>query len=120
MITKKSFECGHCGKCCKPLVSLNLEDIERIKALGYDEADFVTEDNFDNSAKVLKQIKNQCMFLNIGDGGKSRCSIYEDRPHICRKYPFMGVKKLETCKPNTMFEDAMKEARELLDKRGFI
>lgn len=120
MITKNSFECEHCGKCCKPLVSLSDEDVGKIKDLGYAESDFVIEDHFDVSGKVLKQVKNQCLFLVINEEGRSSCRIYDDRPGVCRKYPFFGVKTLETCKPNTMFEDAMKEARELIDKRGFI
>lgn len=117
---KDDFKCEHCGKCCRPIVVLSEKDIERIKELGYDESHFVEEDHFDQEKKALRQVENKCTFLDFDQFGRSFCEIYKNRPDICRKYPFLGCNEVETCHPNNMFEKALDEARELLNKRGFI
>ena len=120
MIEKNSFVCERCGECCKPIVVLTEEDIRHIETMGYRREDFVDRDHFDPKSKVLKQLNNQCVFLGEYPNGDSKCKIYACRPEVCRKYPFISSNKLEHCKPNTTFEKALREAKELLDKRGFI
>jgi|Deesub1362B_J571_1020462.scaffolds.fasta_scaffold00066_27 hypothetical protein len=73
---------GYCGKCCYGTeMPLTEEDIERIKALGFDENDFsvVVE-----GVKRLKNVENACYFLK-----ENKCTIYENRPTGCKIYPLV-------------------------------
>lgn len=58
---------------------LTLEDIERIRSLGYKLEEFA---EFRDGYWRLKNIDGHCVFLRNG-----RCSIYEHRPEGCRYYP---------------------------------
>lgn len=100
-LNPKTFSCSRCGQCCRPIVVLSEEDIARIEKSGIQRNDFVGEDpiNKQSGFKVLKQKKNVCMFLKK-EGEEYVCSIYNQRPGVCRKYPFMEKnQKLEDCKP---------------------
>jgi Fe-S-cluster containining protein len=99
MISKDSFVCDRsCGDCCKFLtVKLYKKDIETIKKEGYLEGDFVEYDNHIKS-NVLKLIDSGCIFLGVKDG-KYHCTIYNSRPKVCIKYPFVKDDKIESCKP---------------------
>lgn len=120
MAKKNNFICQRCGECCKPLVYLSVDDIAAITELGYKDEVFITEDHFDTKKKVVRQINNRCYFLKEYPNGTKKCRIYASRPEICRKYPFLTNKELKDCKPHNFFEKAIREARELINKRGFI
>ena len=82
-MTKDVKQCGHCNLCCKHIVieldtPENKEDYheilwflchKNIKVYIGDEGDWNAE------------INNECKYLK-----DSRCSIYEERPDICRGY----------------------------------
>lgn len=85
----KDFKCKRCGKCCSLRVKPTKEDIKKIKKSGKKGKDFL-------DGKYLKRIKSkvknknskskQCIFLEFKDGHVG-CSIYKNRPEICRKWP---------------------------------
>ncbi len=73
---------GYCGKCCyETEMPLTDEDIERIKALGFDENEFsvVVE-----GVRRLRNAEGACYFLK-----DNKCTIYENRPTGCRIYPLV-------------------------------
>ena len=89
------YDCAKCpGYCCSyALIEVGKRDIARLARhfnVSYEQAErkFV---KFDRSEKVwsLRQQKDKhfaqvCRFF---DREKRRCSIYEARPGVCRKYP---------------------------------
>lgn len=105
--TKDDFKCDrHCGECCKStLVELNPKDIKRIKKLGYAEDKFITSYPSDEKRLFLKKDgKGWCVFLKQDKKGVYSCSIYNDRPEICQKYPFFtGKEKIISCLPQDIY-----------------
>ena len=96
ILTAKTFKCTKCGECCRPIVKLSKEDITSIEEIGKKEF-FVYDENI--KSNVLKQVNYRCMFLKK-EGDEYLCSIYNNRPEVCRKYPFItGEEKLENCYP---------------------
>jgi Fe-S-cluster containining protein len=96
MINQKSFRCLRCADCCKHLiVKLYKGDISKIKKEGY--GDFFVYDNHIKS-NVLKQKNFKCVFLSKKKG-EYYCKIYSIRPKVCRGYPFVENKKVDSCKP---------------------
>ncbi len=81
LIRKQSFSCKRCGRCCKLLLKLNEEDIERIKTKGHKDFHVVKKGKC-----CMKRINDYCIFLKLNKGICS-CSIYEYRPKICKKFP---------------------------------
>jgi Fe-S-cluster containining protein len=63
------WECVRCGSCCRNIGVKEWFDDKLI-----DELDLLKD--------------NTCRFLEITDDG-SRCSIHENRPGACRRYPFV-------------------------------
>ncbi|MBW3011152.1 YkgJ family cysteine cluster protein [Candidatus Woesearchaeota archaeon] len=81
----KKFECKRCGRCCSFIVGLSDEDIRQIeKGTKYKKKDFVEQRKKKN---VMKRINGYCIFLNISKG-KAQCTIYNNRPKICKNFPF--------------------------------
>ncbi len=74
-------KCG--AKCCVSGIQLTLEDIKRIKELGYELADFL---EFDETNRIFKiKGKNgRCFFIDE----KLKCTIRENEPVVCRLLPF--------------------------------
>ncbi len=98
MLTLSNFRCERCGDCCRYLtVKLSKEDISAIKEKGFEEGFFVVFDDFIKS-EVLKRDDKGCVFF---DGG-SCCKIYDFRPTVCKRYPFVEYDKVESCKPKLM------------------
>lgn len=95
MLDPKTFRCTKCGECCRPRVKVNSQEIVRIKNLG--KKDFFEYDE-DIKSNVLKQERGICMFLKK-KGDEFICSIYENRPKVCRRYPFIGVEEIKDCRP---------------------
>jgi len=95
MYNKKTFKCTKCGECCRPIVKVDEKDFIRIKEAGYN--DFSEYDETIKS-NVLKQKKGVCIFLKR-KGEEFICSIYDQRPEVCRQYPFIGREEIEDCRP---------------------
>jgi Fe-S-cluster containining protein len=74
------FACRRCGRCCTEFrgVKVTRADIERI---GLPSSEWSSRFKIIDGAYVLEQ---PCCYY---DANKSACSIYENRPEICRKYP---------------------------------
>jgi len=104
MLNPETFTCKHCGECCiKYIVKLSKADIEKIKKAGYSKEDFVDIDKHlpEPTKFVLKKKDNQwCVFLKKDKNNEFFCKIYNTRPTVCRRYPFLK-KNIETCKPIT-------------------
>ncbi len=101
-LNPKTFKCTKCGECCRPVVKVSEEEIQRIEKTGLTREDFLDYDpmQWKNHTKdTLKQKNSVCMFLKR-QGDEFICSIYEHRPDTCRRYPFItGKEKLEDCRP---------------------
>lgn len=96
MLDQKTFNCEKCGECCiKYIVKISKADIEKIKKLGYGE--FVLWDEH-ISGFVLKKNDGRCVFLDKDNDGLYSCKIYENRPDVCKMYPFLG-EEVSSCKP---------------------
>lgn len=103
-----TFSCSHCGECCRPVVKVSEKDIKNIEKLGWEREAFLDFDpvkrvvsNARNKKDTLKRVNGVCVFLKY-DGKEKRytCSIYDQRPEICRKFPFFeGKENLKDCKP---------------------
>ncbi|MBN2457583.1 YkgJ family cysteine cluster protein [Candidatus Woesearchaeota archaeon] len=75
-----SFKCMRCGFCCQLDVTLNENDIIRIKEKGH--TGFYKK----RSGEILlKKKRGFCIFF---DYNNRLCSIYPYRPLVCRKFPF--------------------------------
>lgn len=76
-----SNQCG--AECCKGVIFLGKQDIERLEKLGHKE--FIS--NNGNSKLMETDENNRCVFLNENN----KCSIYVDRPIDCQLFP-LGFK----------------------------
>jgi Fe-S-cluster containining protein len=108
IILKEDFECDrHCGQCCKKfIIRVNREEVEKIRKLGYKDEDFLDRDLSYTHKFILKLDDNGCVFLKKHKDGRYSCVIYEDRPKICRQYPFFSKNKIESCLPEKMYPSA--------------
>lgn len=71
-----------CGYCCLFQPDLNHDEVARVNKMGLSWA--VTESHFSGSSAIKMQGNGgACVFLKGG-----RCTIYSDRPHFCREFPF--------------------------------
>jgi len=92
------FKCQRCASlCCRlggPPLSRN--DIDRIKRRGYDAVEFSESTSLrgfgfpDATQRLMKSGENgSCIFLKSGkEEGVHECAIYDQRPALCRLYPF--------------------------------
>ncbi|ASJ16305.1 Fe-S-cluster oxidoreductase [Thermococcus chitonophagus] len=96
------FKCiEDCARCCiENDIPLREEDVERIKALGYEEEYFVDYTKmFYRGPKFLgyaikkRPFDDACVFL---DPETKKCRIYEYRPLACKLYPFILIKHGDT------------------------
>jgi hypothetical protein len=96
---------------------LTVEDLERIKALGFDENDFSI---FVGGVRRLRNVHGRCYFLE-----ENRCTIYEHRPEGCRIYPLVlssGKVVVDDLCPmkdeveSSLTEELVKEAEKALNK----
>ena len=71
------MECNNCGKCCCDL-SITEKEYERIKRLRPDVID-----------KFVKTLNMYYCFGNCPLRENEKCSIYNDRPNVCRAYPLV-------------------------------
>jgi Fe-S-cluster containining protein len=89
------YSCAKCpAYCCTYSdIEVTSRDVDRLaKHFGLDYAQAETRFTKDDDKKKVRLLRHKkdsifdtaCMFL---DQEKRRCSIYEARPGICRKYP---------------------------------
>lgn len=91
------FDCTTCGNCCRELVpTVTAEEVERLAVrLGVSVETFheqyvervatPDEDDVDPGGPVQWRLRGRsCPFLK-----GNRCTVYEDRPTQCRKYPYL-------------------------------
>lgn len=85
-------ECTCCGKCChQPYITVMDEEVERISThLEMNPYDFVVEylQRVDDRWLFSKDKDGPCAFL----GDDNRCTIWPQRPEICRDFPYMVSK----------------------------
>lgn len=71
-----------CGYCCLFQPDLNHDEMARLNDMGLSWA--ITKRHFSGSSAIKMQGNGgACVFLKGG-----RCTIYSDRPHFCREFPF--------------------------------
>lgn len=99
-LNSETFQCVKCGECCRPVVKVKEEEIQRIETTGIPRDQFIVPDPVteDPSIHTLKQVNGVCMFLKR-EGDAFVCSIYDERPDTCKKYPFIEKNKLQDCRP---------------------
>jgi len=99
------IDCLQCANCCKNYSPrFKTPDVKRIsKVLGLRESDFI--DKYlvvDNDGDFVAN-KKPCPFL----GADNFCSIYEDRPSDCRRFPYTDedviIKRKELTLKNSTF-----------------
>jgi uncharacterized protein len=82
----EKIDCLQCANCCKGYSPrFTMPDIKRIsKPLGMKETNFIeTYLNRDNDGDYVTKT-SPCPFL----GADNYCSIYEDRPNDCKRFPY--------------------------------
>ncbi|MBI2651074.1 YkgJ family cysteine cluster protein [Candidatus Woesearchaeota archaeon] len=105
LFKKQNFQCNrYCGECCKKLiVQVSKKEIGKIAALGHKKEEFAAADLIDSKKFVLKKNHDGCVFLKKHKDGKYSCSIYENRPKICRQYPFFKKNAVKSCLPSDLY-----------------
>ncbi len=101
----KGFKCNRCGECCYP-PRVYGSDIKKMEKAGLSE--FVYTDNLGNTYLKDKADK-KCMFLRK-KGKIYECSIYLNRPKVCRQYPSELING--SCKPQKLKFDGYLEKNE--------
>lgn len=84
-VPRGTFVCSRCGECCGFTVTLTRDDVERLRKAGHDIDDCVIGKI---GLRTLRREKGVCVFLEFDEDGVARCSIHEDRPDLCRRFPF--------------------------------
>ena len=105
LFKKQNFQCNlFCGECCRKLVvEITPSEVKKIKSLGYKEEEFTEKGFFHPNQYTLKRTKEGCIFLNEEKNGSFSCKIYENRPKVCRDYPFFNGNKVKSCLPQDMY-----------------
>jgi len=85
-----SFPCGMCGKCCHQAnITVMDSEVPRIaKHLNMTEESFVNEFLYRRDGLWLFKKDGKCRFL----GKDKRCTIWKERPEICRDFPYLVAK----------------------------
>ncbi|MCL2317625.1 MAG: YkgJ family cysteine cluster protein [Methanomassiliicoccaceae archaeon] len=87
MSYRDSFPCEMCGKCCRqPNIVIRPEEIDPISvAAGIPLHVFITKYIIKTKdGRMLFSKTDPCAFLEKDN----RCRIWEDRPEICRDFPY--------------------------------
>jgi Fe-S-cluster containining protein len=86
---QNQLDCRACANCCRVAsVKVSDRDVERlVDALKISREQFVAEYTVWNEAentRDLRRVETGCAFLSGND-----CTVYEDRPDICRNFPYV-------------------------------
>lgn len=87
---KLRTNCGSCAdKCCSQpydWVYLTSREVSRLKiASALTEEEFVVSLRNEKTGHVFHALSLPCRFLDAGTG---QCTVYEERPLVCRLFPF--------------------------------
>lgn len=111
------FSCKKCGACCKGwTIPLFLPDLDRlIKILGPEKLFLNTCLSEGGYATFLLEEDGSCPFLRL-----NKCSIYRNRPLICRAFPFIASKAgKEICKgTGSPSRDMIKAGKDLRKEKS--
>ena len=84
------LKCNRCGRCCTEfeIIDLSVEDMNRLSRhfhqdLAATMVKFCAEHPVDQGRFILNESR-PCKFYKKG------CRIYNDRPLVCRFYPYLG------------------------------
>ncbi len=81
--TRFSYACSGCGGCCRGTrIQLNPYEVARLARRKGDSVDGFREAWTDGGVALKQTADKACIFL--GTGG---CTVYTDRPLVCRLYP---------------------------------
>lgn len=87
------FSCINCGQCCRDMENLALFEWEKDRLLETDPSIEIIPGNKIKHGKTdiilywgLKGKGGRCPFLKF-ENEKSNCSIYNERPLVCRSFP---------------------------------
>ena len=85
-----SFPCEMCGKCCHQAnITVMDSEVERIaKHLNMTADEFIDEYLYRRDGLWLFRKERKCRFL----GKDKRCTIWSERPEICRDFPYLVAK----------------------------
>lgn len=78
----KNGKCSKCGSCCSNFIPLTEDEIQKLQEL-------VKKDDTEVQIKYIPdgRIMMMCPFLIMNNENEIRkCSIYEDRPSICKLF----------------------------------
>ncbi len=90
------FKCEKCGYCCTATdVHISKQDIIRVG----EKADKGFIEPSQTGFRIKGTKNNRCMFLNE----ENICKIYENRPFVCRQYPFKVIFVGDTAYIDTLF-----------------
>lgn len=93
---KSANPCKACGACCDhpepwSIVDLDLEDLDRVPLE-------MTVPSWGQRVKMAR-VGNRCVALIGTVGVDARCSIYSNRPNVCRNYdPAARRKECNDCR----------------------
>jgi Fe-S-cluster containining protein len=79
---------------------LTKEDIEQIESAGYKTSEFVEDSgrkygDYSTISEMRNRKDGSCIFLRTDEKRNTyKCSIYENRPIICRLFPFY-IKRID-------------------------
>lgn len=109
-------DCLKClnSACCRLDVEVNIKEYERFKSLGLDgyfttrtEIFLKNEKRYIKHKEVFNEMyKNNFAILNKGNDGQCvlldrktmKCTIYEDRPKVCKDYTSNRCEKIRNIK----------------------
>jgi uncharacterized protein len=97
-MTKKSFDCSTCpGYCCShPRIAVSRADIRRLaRHFGLSERKATLRFTYryrtaDVDEQILRHHKDTIYgsVCRLFDRESRQCTVYEARPHVCRRYPY--------------------------------
>ena len=97
------FECTRCGACCRSeaddphTATVFPDEVRRLEGEGYDWRDVarpmpfgLDDDGTGETFEWALQVDDcgDCTFYEEADDGTGACTVHEERPLICRTYPF--------------------------------
>ena len=94
------FHCKRCGKCCG-IMPFSKQEYKAIRSIAEKRHITFVKEGWGNRELDNELDNLHCPFLDYDVGGLASCSIYENRPEICRIFGHGGDRYL-IC-PNNLF-----------------
>jgi len=84
------FKCLYCLDCCRGRhVYLTLKDIKRLMEAGEDPEEFLTISIEGSKVHFVLSVREWDLGCVFHDPETGKCRVHDERPLICRIYPFM-------------------------------